>query len=84
MSDFYTCKVCSTKYEYQGDMKRCEKSHNTKVTDHSDSKDLKKLEGMTEALRNNDYDKNNTSTDNGKQRTLRNHKVRQNKLKQFN
>lgn len=79
----YRCSVCDTAYEYQQDKKTCESSHNSSVLDHVDSNELRRLKGMSKALRANDYDKNNTNSDKSNQHDLRNRKVRRKNLKDF-
>lgn len=81
--DYYQCCVCGMRYEYQRKAKNCETTHESRLTDHSNSEDLRKLEGLMTGLRNNDYDKKDIRTDKTKQHTLRNREIREKKLKDF-
>lgn len=68
MSEGYKCKTCGRVLKHRKSYKEhVSKAHNTRITDHTDSKEIKKLEGMTKALRKNDYDKNNATADKSKQ-----------------
>lgn len=78
-SDAYRCRVCGRPFKFKQQMvNHRETAHQGRLTDYDDSGELSRLDGMSRALRKNDYDKSNDSGTETTQRTLRNERVNDN------
>lgn len=77
MSNLYKCHVCGREFEMASNRNNHQQTCGMTGLDSFDgSGELRRLDGMNKALRKNDYDKNDTRTGDGQQRTLRNKPVR--------
>lgn len=80
--DTYKCNTCGEEFEYRTNAKsHARTSHVTKLTDYDESNNFFKIASLNDAVRNNDYNEKDTTPDKSEQRTLRNHKIRQQNLK---
>lgn len=56
----YECNVCGMEFEYKTKKDNHQEiNHNSSIRDHVDNSEVRKLNGMLNALRKNDYDKKN-------------------------
>ncbi len=73
----YKCNYCGKWFEFSRDKStHQEYCGMTQLDDYDDTGEIIKLDNINKALRINDYDYNDTTTDKTTQRTLRNRVVR--------
>lgn len=72
VSDLYECSTCGKEFEFRRTRDYHEKrEHESKLTSFDDSGELKRLDSMSEALRNNDYNSQSESSAKTTQKTLK-------------